>query len=161
MGIYKWDGVMWYHRQRLIIKAKISLFKCGSENNSRGKAIRSNDLCMTFIVLLSHSLVTNRLAKTLWEEVTARGGLDPTINVCMWVPVHACVCLWECQESWPVVASFWKRCHLEGQMWKDWNVFRRDGTPRGVTWWAWAKKKGKMGRQWMKKKSQRNPLPHG
>lgn len=156
---------MWYHRQRLIIKAKISLFKCGSEYNSRGKSYQIKR-SLHEIYCIAVTFLSNRLAKTLWEEVTARGGLDPTINMCVWVPVHVCVCLWECQESWPVVASFWKICQLEGQMWKDWNVFRRDGTLCRVTWWAWARKKGKMGRshvwcQWMKKKSQRNPLPHG
>lgn len=90
---------MWSHRQRLIIRAKISLLKCGSENNSRGKSHQIKWSLHEIYRIAVKFPSNNRLAKTLWEEVMARGGLHPTINVCVcarvcvhvWVPVHTCV----------------------------------------------------------------------
>lgn len=142
-------GVIWCHRQRLLIKAKPSLFKYSSENDSKGKSHQIEWL-LHKMYCIPVKLTSNRLMKTLREEVMARGGLHPRINnvrarvwacVCMWVRVHVCVSTRVSGASF-VVASFQKRHQAGVQMCEDWSVLMWEETLLRGTRQDWTREDG-------------------
>lgn len=147
------------------------MFKCSSENNSKGKS-HQIQWSLKFIVRLSSSQVI--LAdQTVWKEVMARGSLHPTINnvwVCTSVFVHMCACLRECVcVSVRVSGAFTWSCFISEETAvrradvEPWSMFSWEETRHRGTQWARTRKNGGEMMvltcrrcQWIEKKRPRN-----